>query len=48
VFGDVQADTSVEVRRNWDQIKRGEPGRERGVFGEVPENLSGFLYARKV
>jgi MazG family protein len=48
VFGDVQADTSVEVRRNWDQIKRGEPGRERGVFGEVPENLPGPLYARKV
>ena len=34
--------------RNWDQIKRGEPGREPGVFGEVPENLPGPLYARKV
>jgi len=48
VFGEVQADTSTEVRRNWDQIKRGEPGREPGVFGEVPENLPGPLYARKV
>jgi len=48
VFGDVQAETSTEVRRNWDQIKRGEPGREPGVFGEVPENLPGPLYARKV
>jgi len=48
VFGDVQADTSVEVRRNWDQIKRGESGREPGVFGDVPENLPGPLYARKV
>ena len=48
VFGDVQADTSGEVRRNWDQIKRGEAGREPGVFGEVPENLPGPLYARKV
>ncbi len=48
VFGEVQAETSVEVRRNWDQIKRGEPGREPGVFGEVPENLPGPLYARKV
>ncbi|HSC03470.1 MAG TPA: MazG family protein, partial [Solirubrobacteraceae bacterium] len=48
VFGDVQAETSVEVRRNWDEIKRGEPGREPGVFGEVPENLPGPLYARKV
>ncbi|HJS93398.1 MAG TPA: nucleoside triphosphate pyrophosphohydrolase [Solirubrobacteraceae bacterium] len=48
VFGDVQADTSEKVRRNWDEIKRGEPGREPGVFGEVPENLPGPLYARKV
>jgi MazG family protein len=48
VFGEVQAETSVEVRRNWDQIKRGEPGRERGVFGEVPDNLPAPLYARKL
>ncbi len=48
VFGDVEAETSSEVRRNWDEIKRGEPGREPGVFGEVPENLPGPLYARKI
>ncbi len=48
VFGDIDAETSSEVRRNWDQIKRTEPGREPGVFGEVPENLPGPLYARKV
>ena len=48
VFGEVEAETSAQVRRNWDQIKRGEPGREQGVFGEVPENLPAPLYARKV
>jgi MazG family protein len=48
VFGDVQAETSGEVRRTWDQIKQTEPGREGGLFGEVPENLPGPLYARKV
>jgi MazG family protein len=48
VFGEVRADTSQEVRRNWDQIKRTEPGREPGVFGEVPENLPSPLYARKL
>ena len=48
VFGDVPAETSQEVRRNWDQIKRSEPGREPGVFGEVPDNLPAPLYARKV
>ncbi len=48
VFGKVEAETSQEVRRNWDQIKRSEPGREPGVFGEVPENLPAPLYARKI
>ena len=36
------------VLANWDAIKQGEAGREPGVFGEVPENLPGPLYARKV
>jgi len=48
VFGEVEARTAGEVLRNWDQIKAGEPGREAGIFGEVPENLPGPLYARKV
>ena len=48
VFGEVEARTAQEVLRNWDQIKQGEPGREPGLFGEVPENLPGPLYARKV
>ena len=34
--------------RNWDAIKRDEPGREEGVFAEVPENLPALLLARKV
>ena len=48
VFGETQADTAGEVLRNWDKIKQTEPGREPGVFGEVPENLPGPLYARKL
>jgi MazG family protein len=48
VFGETEAETAQEVLRNWDQIKQREPGREPGVFGEVPENLPGPLYARKV
>jgi MazG family protein len=48
VFGEVQASTAPEVLRNWDKIKQGEPGREPGMFGEVPENLPAPLYARKV
>ena len=48
VFGEVEASTAGEVLQNWDQIKQGEEGREQGIFGEVPENLPGPLYARKV
>ncbi len=48
VFGEVQAETAGEVLRNWDKIKQGEPGREQGVFAEVPENLPSPLYARKL
>ncbi len=48
VFGDVEAETAGEVLANWDAIKRKEPGREPGIFGEVPENLPSLLHARKV
>src|SRR5689334_24322532 len=39
VFGDTAAETAGEVLRNWDAIKRDEPGREDAIFGDVPENL---------
>lgn len=48
VFGEAEAETAQQVLRNWDQIKQGEPGREPGLFGEVPENLPSPLHARKV
>jgi MazG family protein len=48
VFGEVEAETAGEVLRNWDEIKRSEPGREEGIFGDVPENLPALLHARKV
>jgi len=48
VFGETQARTAGEVLKNWDKIKLEEPGRERGLFAEVPENLPSPLYARKV
>ena len=43
VFGSVEAETAGEVLRNWDQIKRSEPG-----FGDIPDNLPATIYARKV
>jgi MazG family protein len=48
IFGTTEAESAGEVLKNWDAIKATEPGREQGVFGEVPENLPGPLYARKV
>ena len=48
VFGDTRAETAGEVLKNWDAIKKSEPGREAGIFAEVPENLPAPLYARKV
>jgi MazG family protein len=48
VFGEIEVEGAGEVLRNWDRIKQDEAGREPGLFGEVPENLPGPLYARKV
>ncbi len=38
-----------EVLRNWDQIKREVEGRGADdPFADIPENLPGLLYARKI
>jgi MazG family protein len=47
VFGEREANTAGEVRRNWEQIKSEQEGRE-GIFHDVPEVLPALLYARKV
>ena len=47
IFGETEVESSGEVLKNWDQIKKGEDGREPGIFGDVPENLPGPLYALK-
>jgi MazG family protein len=48
VFSDTEVEDAADVLRNWDEIKKGEDGRERGVFAEVPENLPSLLHARKL
>ncbi len=47
VFGDVTAEDSSEVLRNWEQIKAEEKGRE-SVMDGIPAALPGLLYALKV
>jgi uncharacterized protein YabN with tetrapyrrole methylase and pyrophosphatase domain len=48
VFGDREVENAAEVLRNWDEIKKTEEGRGQELFGDVPENLPGPLYARKL
>ena len=48
VYAEAEVGDAADVLRNWDAIKQTEAGREPGLFGEVPENLPGPLYARKV
>ncbi len=48
VFGEVEVADGGEVLANWDAIKATEPGREHGIFGDVPENLPALLHARKI
>jgi MazG family protein len=48
VFGDVEARTAGEVRRNWEEIKRTSEGRSDGdPFDDVLEALPALVYARK-
>jgi nucleoside triphosphate diphosphatase len=47
VFGEVEASTPGQVRRNWEQIKSDQEGRT-GIFHDVPAVLPALLYARKV
>ena len=47
--GEVEVAGTDDVRSNWDRIKREQEGRgEDGPFADVPENLPGLLYARKL
>jgi MazG family protein len=47
VFGEVEADTPGQVRRNWEQIKSDQEGRS-GIFHDVPAVLPALLHARKL
>ena len=47
VFGAVEADTADQVRRNWEEIKRAEKGRE-SVLDGIPAGLPSLSYAEKL
>ena len=47
VFGAVEADTADQVRRNWEDIKRAEKGRD-SVLDGIPAGLPSLAYAEKL
>jgi XTP/dITP diphosphohydrolase/tetrapyrrole methylase family protein/MazG family protein/ATP diphosphatase len=47
IFGPTPISSAGVVRQRWEEIKHTDEGRQ-GVFHEVPENLPGLSYARKV
>lgn len=48
VFGDVSADRSEEVLRNWEQLKLTEKERKKGLFSGVPRSLPAMIKAYRV
>ncbi len=50
VFGDVSADTSKEVLKNWEELKKKEKGIEdqTSVLKDVPKNLPALMRSYKV
>lgn len=47
VFGESDVDTPGAVKRQWDDLKTQEEGRD-GLFHDVPETLPSLLHAQKV
>jgi MazG family protein len=47
VFGDAELDSAGAVRKQWEEIKTEQEGRE-GIFHHVPETLPALLLAQKV
>ncbi|MGC9325616.1 MAG: nucleoside triphosphate pyrophosphohydrolase [Desulfomonilia bacterium] len=50
VFGDTVADTSKDVIKTWEQIKRKEQGKAKreSILDGIPEALPGLHHARKI
>ncbi|OWP62781.1 nucleoside triphosphate pyrophosphohydrolase [Hymenobacter amundsenii] len=47
IYGDVQADTEDEVKRNWEQLKLREKGNS-SVLGGVPASLPALIKAMRI
>ncbi len=48
VFGEVQAETSADVKHNWEALKQREGRKRRGVLAGVPKGLPAMVKAFRV
>ena len=48
VFGEVQAETSADVKHNWEALKQQEGKKRRGVLAGVPKALPAMVKAFRV
>ncbi len=48
VFGEVQAETSADVKHNWEALKQREGKKRRGVLAGVPKGLPAMVKAFRV
>ncbi len=48
VFGDIHADTSAEVKHNWEALKQREGKKRRGVLSGVPKGLPAMVKAFRI
>jgi XTP/dITP diphosphohydrolase len=48
VFGQVDAETSDEVSRNWEQLKLREKSHKKGVLSGVPSSLPAMIKAYRI
>lgn len=48
VFGDAAADTSEQVKQNWEALKQKEASRKKGILGGVPKALPAMVKAYRI
>ncbi len=48
IYGDVLAESSEEVKRNWEELKLRKKLRKKGVLGGVPRSLPAMVKAMRI
>lgn len=48
IFGNVEANTSLQVEKNWEQLKLKEKGGNKTILGGVPDGLPSLIKAHRI